>query len=375
MVDSITQWELFKPLAAMPRWYVLSIVFYFGAMVGSFLNVCIHRMPRNHSVVKPRSKCYSCGHVVEWYDNIPLFSFLLLRGKCRHCGAKFSIRYWIVELLTALMFLVVWTHFAPAEAFAYSIFISGLIVATFIDFEHMIIPDEITIGGVFVGIALSGLIPSLQSENRHFMAALKSLGGAAAGYFTLYAVVEFGKRVFGVKKLQLNQEETVLMTCEGIKIGSEGDMDRWEDLFSRDSDVLRFEASNVLIQGELKFEKAQVVAGVETVKINDEEYKLVELPEIRASAREFLIPREAMGFGDVKFIAALGAFLGPMAVFFIILVSSFTGSIVGLTTMLIGKREWGMKLPYGPYLAFAALIWVFFGNACIECYLQLTGRY
>jgi len=359
-------------LQTIPAWGASFIAFCFGAIVGSFLNVCIHRMPRGHSIVHPGSKCYSCEKPVCWYDNVPLLSYILLRGKCRHCGAKFSIRYWLVELLTAFMFLWIWNAYGVSTAVVYAIFISGLIVASFIDFEHLIIPNEITLGGVVVGVFLCGVIPSLQNETTHFMGAVKALGGAAAGYFSLWAVVEFGKRVFGIKKLALPEPQEVNLTAEGIQIGTE-DRELWEDIFSRESDVMSFDASNIR-SGEKVWEKALIRVGVEKVQIGDESWNIDEMKEIKASAQTFYIPREAMGFGDVKFLAAIGAFLGPTAIFFVVLASSLLGSMVGLTTMMIGKKEWGMKLPYGPYLALAAILWLMWGARFTEFYFNLMSQ-
>jgi leader peptidase (prepilin peptidase) / N-methyltransferase len=350
-----------------PAWFVTAASFTFGAIVGSFLNVCIHRMPRDESIVTPRSRCYSCNKMISWFDNIPLLSYILLGGKCRHCKAPFSIRYWMVEFLTAVSFVVIWNYFPPEKAFVYTVFISGLIVATFIDFEHYIIPNEITLGGVIVGILFSGIFPSIQGEILHTKAALWSLAGAAIGYGALWGVVELGKRVFGVKKLDFKKPTEILVTPDALKVGDESE--RWEDIFSRETDTMKFDATGVKL-AEKTWDRAQVQVDWQKVKINDETFELSKLGELKATTQLLLIPREAMGFGDVKFIAAIGAFLGPSAVFFVILISSLVGSVVGVTTMLIGKREWGMKLPYGPYLALAALLWIFGGSYWMAQYFQ-----
>jgi leader peptidase (prepilin peptidase)/N-methyltransferase len=355
----------------IPSWIGSTFAFVIGAIVGSFLNVCIHRMPRDESIVNPRSHCYSCGKMIPWYHNIPLLSYFLLGGKCHFCKAKFSIRYWMVELLTALLWLWVWRTFPWDQAIVYMIFVSGLIAATFIDFEHYIIPNEITLGGVLAGIICSGLVPSLQLERLHSYAALWSLSGAFAGYFSLWAVVEIGKKVFGVKKVRLSQPTQVLLTSEGITMDDA--MDRWEDIFSRESDTLSFEAKEIQL-GEKKWEQALVRVNYQQVMIQDEVFPFENFAELRGTTELISIPREAMGFGDVKFLAAIGAFLGPKSIFFVILFSSLTGSVVGLTTMMIGKREWGLKLPYGPYLAFAALLWLFGGHTWIAQYIAWLER-
>ncbi len=131
-------------------------IFIFGSIVGSFLNVCIHRLPLEESIVFPGSHCVKCNKVIAWFDNIPLISYIILGGKCRFCRGRISPRYLLVELLTASVFLVFYLNFGFSyRFFLYAIFSSGLIVATFVDFQHRIIPDEISVGGMVVGFCLS----------------------------------------------------------------------------------------------------------------------------------------------------------------------------------------------------------------------------
>src|SRR5512135_2943896 len=136
---------------ALPFHFWSLTFFCLGCVVGSFLNVCIHRMPRNESLISPPSHCPHCNYAIPWYLNIPLVTWLYLRGKCANCGAPIAARYFLVELLTGFVFLACWLFFGarhPALALVYAILLSGFIVATFIDLEHFIIPDEITIGGM-----------------------------------------------------------------------------------------------------------------------------------------------------------------------------------------------------------------------------------
>ncbi|MFA4888253.1 MAG: prepilin peptidase [Candidatus Omnitrophota bacterium] len=131
------------------------IAFIFGSIVGSFLNVCIHRMPAGESVVWPRSHCPGCKKKIPGYDNIPFVSFMLLGGRCRFCKQKISLRYPLVELITAAGFLLFFARFGLSyEFFFYIILLSGLIIASFIDIKHRIIPDEISIGGIILGFVL-----------------------------------------------------------------------------------------------------------------------------------------------------------------------------------------------------------------------------
>ena len=134
--------------------------FFFGLLIGSFLNVCIHRLPRGRSVVKPRSHCVRCRKTIAWYDNIPLISYLLLRGKCRYCGRRISIRYPVVELITGLLFLYFsWTLGITPMAVKMCVFSAILVALVFTDLEKRILPDELTLGGTLVGLAFAALLP------------------------------------------------------------------------------------------------------------------------------------------------------------------------------------------------------------------------
>lgn len=134
------------------------IVFIFGSILGSFLNVCIHRMPNSESVVWPRSHCPKCKKRIPGYDNIPFISFILLKGRCRFCKGRISLRYPLVELLTASVFLLLFMRYGLSyDLFFYLVLLSALIIATFIDIPYRIIPDEISVGGIIVGFILSSV--------------------------------------------------------------------------------------------------------------------------------------------------------------------------------------------------------------------------
>lgn len=254
-----------------PQLYFSILAFILGAVVGSFLNVCICRMPRDESVVSPPSHCPRCSYRIRWYDNIPLVSYLLLRGKCRGCGEHISVQYPLVELINALLTLALFLRFGPSLTFlALFLFSSALVAITFIDLEHQIIPDEISLSGIVAGFAFSFFLP--------WQGWLNSLLGILLGGGSLLLV---------------------------------------------------------------------------------------------AYAYQWMTGREGMGGGDIKLLAMMGAFLGWKAVPFIIFASSLVGSVVGLTMMLFQKRDSRLAIPYGPYLALGAMVYVFFGRQLIHWYFSL----
>ena len=173
------------------------IFFIWGTIVGSFLNVCIYRMPRSKSIVWPGSQCVNCGHFIKWYENIPLVSFVFLKGKCGSCKKKISVRYFLVELLTGILFTALYIKFGlTLNLLFFLIFMCGLIVATFIDFDYQLIPDTVSLGGLALGLAASFIHPSLFGVVSHKAALLNSFYGAAAGGISIYAVGILGKFLF-----------------------------------------------------------------------------------------------------------------------------------------------------------------------------------
>ncbi len=157
------------------------LAFLIGAVVGSFLNVCIYRLPQGESLVFPPSHCRSCHTPIVWYHNLPLFSYLWLRGRCCFCGSRFPFRYFLVELLGALLALALFRRFGPGlVALGYFAFACALLVVTFIDLDHQIIPDGISLPGVVLGFCFSFFVPHLTP--------LASLLGALLGGGILFLV-------------------------------------------------------------------------------------------------------------------------------------------------------------------------------------------
>jgi leader peptidase (prepilin peptidase) / N-methyltransferase len=354
---------------------VLSIfVFIIGACIGSFLNVVIYRLPRDLSVNTPRrSFCPACKEPIPWYQNLPLVSWIVLRGRCAHCGARISSRYFIVELLTAILFLLIWNFFPWQMATAYWLFISLVIAATFIDFEHFIIPDEITIGGTIAGILASVAVPELQFNADTRLAALvRSVLAAALGYVTLLFVLESGKILFGRKRVTLDGPTpfTWKRRDEDAEFVVGAEQGLWSEHFARESDRLLLECDDANIDGEIH-NNITLRFTYNHLEIEDRAFNLDQVNEISGTARALVIPREAMGRGDLKFLACIGAFLGWRAVLFSVFAGSVYGSIIGLITLILGKRVWSLKLPFGPYLALGAVTWMFFGEGLVRWYQTL----
>ena len=347
--------------------------FVLGAAVGSFLNVCIYRLPRDLSVNEPRrSFCPACKKPIPWHQNLPLISWVILRGRCANCGSKIAFRYFAVELLTALLFLAIWQGFSWPMAIAYWIFVSFLIVGTFVDFEHFIIPDRVTIGGIIAGLAISLAVPALMDTDSRVAAGIRSLLAAVLGYVILLIVLEAGKVAFGKKRIRFDAPTPFTWKRHGddadFVVGSEQSL--WSDHFAREKDRLLLQCDEAKIDYHA-YGNATLEFHHDRVAVEGNKFALDKVTEISGVVRELQIPREAMGRGDLKFLAAIGAFLGWRAVLFSLFAGSVLGSIVGLITLVVGKRVWSAKLPFGPYLAFGALSWLFFGDAFFRWYAGL----
>jgi len=343
-------------------------------MIGSFLNVVIYRLPIGKSVNEPsRSFCPLCEKPIPFYRNIPLVSWLVLRGKCAECGGRIPFRYFFVELLTGLLFLAVFRQCAAADQFApllpLWVFVSLMISATFIDFDHFIIPDEITLGGTAAGLVAATLVPGLVGASTHWEGFLWSAIGAGLGFGLLWGVVELGKLAFGRKKLAFDPAADFTWKRKeddaDFAVGDESML--WSDIFSRESDLLLMKVRDPRLDGRplgestLRFHYNRLL-------LPEKEVPLESVGVISGKVSEIVIPREAMGFGDVKFIACIGAFLGWKAVLFTVVAASVVGSVVGVLLLLARRRDASGRIPFGPYLALGALLWVFCGPEIVTWY-------
>ena len=260
------------------------LAFAFGLLIGSFLNVCIHRWPQDLSVVSPRSHCPSCEGLIAWYDNIPVLSWIILRARCRHCSQTISWRYPLVELLTAICFcfFVAQLGLTPA-ALKYCIFAAMLIALVFSDFETLLLPDQFTIGGFLIGIAFAPFVPVPDTTFR-FSAMI-------AGFHPGVRMTSLGEALLGSL----------------------------------------LPAGSLWLLGWL-FEKFR--------------------------------HKEGLGFGDVKMIAMVGAFLGLRGALLTVILGSVAGSVIGIVYIKLTRQDAGeAQLPFGSFLGAAALATAMAGQA------------
>jgi leader peptidase (prepilin peptidase)/N-methyltransferase len=280
------------------------------------------------------------------------------------------VRYFLVELLTGVIFLACWLRFGRESAWlalVYCLFMAGLIVATFIDFEHYIIPDEITIGGMGVGFVISLLLWRLHDQDTLPGSAKESVLGIIVGAGVIYAIVRLGKLLFGRQRIEIPEAAKVVFSETGIYLG-DGQEIPYEELFYRKSDVVKLQARTVELADRC-YRDVLVRLTPQKLRIGEDEFDPEQVPYMEAASKEVVLPREAMGFGDVKFMGAIGAFLGWQAVVFSLMASSIIGSVVGLVLYLwhrMQNREFSSRLPYGPYIALGAALWLFGGKHIFE---------
>ena len=356
--------------AAAISWIAVGLL---GLITGSFLNAVIHRLPRGISLLNPRrSFCPGCGKTIPWHENLPVASWVMLWGRCSGCAMPIALRYPLVELLTAGLYLAAWGRFGLPVAPIFWIFLSLLIAATFIDFDHLIIPDEITLGGTAAGLLCATAVPSLLGASLWWQGLLWSLVGAAVGYLLLWGVVEFGKVAFGRRRIRSSdplQLELSEREEEALLILGEESLPLAE-FFYRESDRIEASCAWLEIDGE-RLEAGRLSVSCTALSSGPKEWPMGSLSEampIRAGVTEVVLPREAMGFGDVKFLACIGAFLGWKGVIFSLFAGSMVGAVIGVVMMAVTRGRSGGRIPFGPYLALGALIWVFTGPELLDWY-------
>lgn len=326
-------------------------VFAFGLIWGSFLNVCIFRMPKSLSVVKPRSHCPKCRQLIAWYDNIPVLSFIFLKAKCRHCKAIIPWRYPLVELITAILFLATITKFGLSlYSVGLMVFISGLIVSTFIDIDCREIPDIISVGGTALGIVLAAFTLMPKTGIGDYPPILVSLIGSMAVIGAIFLILIFVYTIIGNLSKEPQPEE-------------EGPKDPKELIINLVVIVAGF------ILGWKYFEFA--VPLINSASIAGAVLRALLGAAVGTSIiyltglfGDIVFRKETMGGGDVKFLAMIGAFLGWKAAVITFFLSAFIGSAIGIIHKIKTKDSY---FPFGPSLAIAALLYLFFSEKIMNC--------
>jgi leader peptidase (prepilin peptidase)/N-methyltransferase len=364
-------------LAARAVW--VGVAGILGAMVGSFLNVCIHRLPRELSLYRPaRSFCPRCERTLPWFLNIPMVAWLCLRGRCAFCKEPISARYLLVECLSAALFAAATWRFGfsqPGVLVATWVLLAVLIAATFIDIEHLIIPDELTWGGVAAGLVCSVLWPGLHAESVLWHGLGFSLAGALLGYGLLWSVATIGRLVMGRQRFEFQAPVEALWrrTNDAAELTVDGDAMDWASLFFHGSEQVRMRVEGGTLD-DISVGAGEWIWEFETLRCAGQVLDLNALGTVRARITAIVLPREVMGYGDVKFLAAIGAFLGWKAVLFSLLTGSILGASIGAVAVVTGRREVAARIPFGPYLAAGAVLWIFAGPALVGAYWDfVTG--
>lgn len=355
--------------------WVLPILFgAVGVCVGSFLNVVIYRLPRGMRVNEPqRSFCPRCGAAIPWYRNLPIISWLLLRGKGACCGGRISLQYPLVELGTALLFFCTALHLEGETAWtiaAVCVWMAAMITLFCIDCLHMIVPVRVVLVATAAGVAAALSAPWLlatpcwESTEGLFRSAV----GAATGYALLRGVALLGRALFGHNRRQYPtpQEWHLRENTEGtdllLSIGE--DTLTWSELFREESDRLHLTTATLhgrnIAPGELCFSP-------ERLRLPDGSHlRLEDYTELRGTCTGYASRREAMGSGDAWIALAIGSLLGWQGVLFMLPAST----IPALLWALVTRTGRGVPLPYGPWLITAALAWFFYGPEITSFYID-----
>lgn len=367
---------LLDELASVYPWLLPLCFGMAGACIGSFLNVVIYRSPRGLSLSEPpRSFCPKCGKMIHWYNNIPLLSWPVLRGRCADCGEKIPFRYWAVEAVTALLFAAVAFEFGM-ECMPTQILLCAwvaLAIAVFcIDMETMLVLPIMTLAAAVCGIGAVALSPWLIASDCYYAgdAALSSLCGAFCGFILLKATAFAGRVMFGSKRTIFSTAEPWMLRPsddeEDIILQVKGDEWRWSDLFAEERNRLILKNATLYIDGKerahgcLAFEESSVESDTGAV------FNLEEIDGAQGVCTEIEWRREVMGTGDAWIALAIGALCGWQGVVF----SLAAGSVIGIVAGLVRGIRRGEPMPFGPCIMTAALIWLFFGHTWWTYYLN-----
>lgn len=362
-----TEWD-----AAMYLPYVLAL---FGACVGSFLNVVVYRMPRGISVRQPaRSFCPACGALIPWYLNIPLVSWLMLRGRSACCHRPIAVRYWVVELVCTGLF------FAVGYSFVYELLMvqvalclwcAGMLALLAMDWEQMVVEPRVALFSAICGLCAVTSDPSLivYPAMQPWEGLVWGVGGALVGYLFFRLVALGGRWVFGRRVYRFPAAEAFSLRQEGEDIVLTAGEYRflWSEVFLEQGDRLLLEHAAV---PELTATRGRLVLEGEKLVLPDGTRRSLEsLESLSGECRAVILRREVMGSGDAWIALSIGALCGWQGVLF----SLVGGSFIGLLFALIWRIRRGVPMPFGPSLILAALLWLFWSPQLMAMYFKLLG--
>ena len=339
--------------------------------MGSFLNVVIYRMPRGLSVNEPRrSFCPQCKKPIPWYLNLPVLSYLMLRGRTACCGQHYTARYCVVELACALLFAAVAWYFCTDDIFTQillCVWVAALLACFCIDWEQMVVLPVLALIAALAGVGVSLLSPWFSGDGVEPLdGVLSSLSGAFGGFLLFRLVAVAGKFFFGRREQAFDapQQWVLHQAADGedveMLIGTERLL--WSDLFMESSN--RFTLTAASLDGG---EAGELVFSVDSLTLPDgKKILLEEHEELRGSCRGYASRKEAMGSGDAWLALAIGALCGWQGVVFALV----GGSFIGIAAAQVARIRRGTPMPFGPALIAAAFIWLFYGVELVSAYME-----
>ncbi len=353
----------------------------FGACIGSFLNVVIYRLPRGMSVREPRrSFCPHCWAAIPWYLNLPLLSWLMLRGRSSCCGQRIAVRYWLVEAGTAALFAAIAWEYAAENVFTQALmclWAAVMLACLCIDWEQMLVLPALTLVAAGSGLLAGALSPWLVTGGalEPLDGLLWSAAGALLGFAFFRLVALMGRLFFGFRSERFAEPQAWSLRQAGddleLRLGER--CLKWSELFMDEGNGLTLHAASVEGQGIDPAAPAgagDITFTVDSLTLPDGRKLALERCEsLEGRCRGYATRREAMGSGDAWIALAIGALCGWQAVLFCLV----AGSFIGILWALVARIGRGQPMPFGPALIAAAYVWLFCGQELVAAYFDWAG--
>lgn len=364
--------DVLEPVAAEYDVIVLVFLALVGACVGSFLNVVVYRLPRGLSVQNPpRSFCPSCGKAIPWWLNLPIISWLWLRGKSACCHKPIAARYWLVEVACTALFLLIGWCFAYESVITQlwlCLWAAALLALLAMDWELMVVHPRVALVGTCAGLCAAVMDPHLVDS-----AAITSLEGGlwglvgAVGGFLLFRLVALGGRaLFGRRKRVFTADEPWLLhqVGEDIVLTVAGQDYEWSEVFTESTALVQLH--DAVVEGK-NAPRGMLELQEDALLLPDgSRCELEGYDHLSGTCRGLTLHREAMGSGDAWLAMAIGALCGWQGVIFALV----GGSVIGLVFALITRVRRGVPMPFGPALVLAAYVWLFWGPQLLDLYAE-----